>query len=571
MGGSSQETEWIVKEIPDGFRGEDAVGGLPRILRLLLAQRGHLEPEEIERFLRPRLADLADPFELPDMEVAVERIFKAIDAGEAICIFGDYDVDGITSITILRHALRLYGAEPRSFIPIRGTEGYGLSEPAVERCLTESTRPSLLIAVDCGTASRDQIAKLQADGIDVIVADHHEPGEAGRPPGVAVVNPKLGDDFGYLCSAGVVFKLVHALLKTREIEGADPRELLKETLDLVAVGTIADIVPLVDENRLLVRHGLRRLPESKNHGLQALMKVTGMNGRATSSDVGFRIGPRINAAGRMDMPADGLAVLLAESPAEAETRADLLDEYNRRRQKCELQMYEEAMTQLTEHHDPENDAAIVVASRNWHPGVVGIVASRLMRAYYKPSFVVAIDDDGLGKGSGRSIEGVSLVNAIDAGRELLVAGGGHHMAAGISIMEDQMDAFRDRFRKFVLETTSDEQRKPRLHIDAVVPFGDLSLEFLASYELLQPFGASNPQPVFLARDVWLTERPRRLKNKHLKLFLRQGVVEHDAMFFGAGDRDLPDPPWDLAFTIDRNVFRGRTSLQMTVREVRASR
>ena len=229
------------------------------------------------------------------------------------------------------------------------------------------------------------------------------------------------------------------------------------------------------------------------------------------------------------------------------------------------------MTQLTEHHDPENDAAIVVASRNWHPGVVGIVASRLMRAYYKPSFVVASDDDGLGKGSGRSIEGVSLVNAIDAGRELLVAGGGHHMAAGISIMEDQMDAFRDRFRKFVLETTSDEQRKPKLHIDAVVPFGDLSLEFLASYELLQPFGASNPQPVFLARDVWLTERPRRLKNKHLKLFLRQGVVEHDAMFFGAGDRDLPDPPWDLAFTIDRNVFRGRTSLQMTVREVRASR
>ena len=364
MGGASQETEWIVKEIPDGFRGEDGVGGLPRILRLLLAQRGYVETKEIEAFLRPRLADLSDPFDLPEMKVAVDRILQAIDGGEAICIFGDYDVDGITSITILRQILRLYGAEPRSFIPIRGTEGYGLSEVALERCLAESPRPSLLIAVDCGTASRDQIAMLQADGIDVIVADHHEPGEAGRPPGVAVVNPKLGDDFDYLCSAGVVFKLAHALLKTRVVEGLDPRELLKELLDLVAVGTIADIVPLVDENRLLVRHGLRRLPESKNHGLQALMKVTGMNGRATSSDVGFRIGPRINAAGRMDMPGDGLAVLLAESPAEAETRAELLDEYNRRRQKCELQMYEEAMTQLTEHHDPENDAAIVVASRN---------------------------------------------------------------------------------------------------------------------------------------------------------------------------------------------------------------
>lgn len=567
MGGSSQETEWVVKEIPDGFRDEAGATELPRILRLLLAQRGYVKPEEVEAFLRPRLANLADPFELPEMQVAVERILQGVDAGEAICIFGDYDVDGITSITILRHVLRLYGAEPRSFIPIRGTEGYGLSEMALERCLQESPRPTLMITVDCGTASRGQIAQLQDEGIDVIVADHHEPGEAGRPPGVAVVNPKLGDDFGYLCSAGVVFKLAHALLKTRPVEGFD----LKEVLDLVAVGTIADIVPLVEENRLLVRHGLRRLPESRNLGLQALMKVTGMNGRATSSDVGFRIGPRINAAGRMDSPEDGLAVLLAESAAEARTRAEQLDDYNRKRQKCELQIFEEAITKLEEGFDPAEDVAIVVGSRNWHPGVVGIVASRLMRSYHRPSFVVAIDDEGLGKGSGRSIEGVSLVNAIDACRDLLVAGGGHHMAAGISIMEDEMEAFRDRFRSFVLETTTPEQRVPKLQIDAEVPFGDLSLEFLESYELLQPFGASNPQPVFMARDVWLTERPRRLKNKHLKLFLRQGVVEHDAMFFGAGDRDLPDPPWDLAFTIDRNVFRGRTSLQMTVREVRAAR
>ena len=566
MGGSKQETEWIVKETPDGFQSGDAAGGLPRILRLLLAQRGVSEPQEVEAFLRPRLADLADPFELPEMAVAVDRILLAIDESEEICIYGDYDVDGITSITILRQILRLYGAEPRSFIPIRGTEGYGLNDAAVKRCLGEPPRPSLLIAVDCGTASRDQIAALQADGIDVIVADHHEPGEAGRPPGVAVVNPKLGDDFGYLCSAGVVFKLGHALLKTRPVEGFD----LKEVLDLVAVGTIADIVPLVEENRLLVRHGLRRLPETRNHGLRALMEVTGMNGRVASSDVGFRIGPRINAAGRMDRPEDGLAVLLAESQMEARTRADQLDDYNRQRQKCELGIFEEAMGHLAGKGNLEEDAVIVVGSRSWHPGVVGIVASRLMRAYSKPSFVVAFDDEGLGKGSGRSIEGVSLVNAIEACRDLLVAGGGHHMAAGISIMEDRMDAFRERFQQFVLETTTADQRRPKLHIDTEVPFGDLSLEFLESYELLQPFGSGNPQPVFLARDVWLTERPRRLKNKHLKLFLRQGVVEHDAMFFGAGDRDLPDPPWDLAFTIDRNVFRGRTSLQITVREVRAS-
>ena len=499
MGGTQQkETEWIVKEVPDGMGCDDGGAGLPRILRLLLAQRGYTAAADVERFLRPRLSDLGDPFDLPDMGAAVDRLFRAIDAGEAITIFGDYDVDGITSITILRLVLMKYGVVPRTFIPIRGTEGYGLSDAALERCLAAG-RPDLLVAVDCGTASREQVERLQADGIDVIVADHHEPGEAGRPPAVAVVNPKLGDDHGYLCSAGVVFKIAHALMRARPVEGFD----LKDVLDLVAVGTIADIVPLVDENRLLVRHGLARLPETKNEGLRALMTVTGMNGRATSADVGFRIGPRINAAGRMDAPEDGLAALLAETEPEAQSKAELLDDYNRQRQKCEVEMYQEAMAQLAERFDPENDPAIVVGSRNWHPGVVGIVASRLMRAFHKPSFVVAIDEEGLGKGSGRSIEGVSLVNAIEACREDLEAGGGHHMAAGISVLEERMEVFREKFGRYVLESTTEEQRRPRLHIDVEVPFEDLSLDFLASYELLQPFGAQNPQPVFMARDVWL--------------------------------------------------------------------
>ncbi len=566
MGGSRQETEWIVKEIPEGFREEVDIGGLPRILRLLLAQRGYNAPEEVERFLRPKLKDLGDPFLLPEMDLAVERIFRAVDEGETVCIFGDYDVDGITSITILRHVLGLYGLVARPFIPIRGSEGYGLSDAAMERLLAEGERPSLLITVDCGTASRDEIGRLQESGIDVIVADHHEPGEKGRPPCVAVVNPKLGDEYGYLCSAGVVFKVAHALLKTRPVEGFD----LRDMLDLVAVGTIADIVPLVDENRCLVRHGLRRLPKTLNHGLRALMDVTGMNGHATSADVGFRIGPRINAAGRMDVPEDALAVLLADSKQVAKDLAEQLDDYNRQRQKRELEMFEEAMVQLKEHHDPETDVAFLVGARGWHPGVVGIVASRLMRAYHKPTFVVAIDDEGMGKGSGRSIEGVSLVEAIAACDDDLEAGGGHHMAAGISIREEKMESFRKHFQKFVGETSTEDQRKARMRIDAVVPFADLSLEFLDSYELLHPFGQSNPQPLFMAKNVWLTEAPRRLKNKHLKLFLRQEMVEHDAIFFGAGDQNLPDPPWDLAFTIDRNVFRGRVSLQLTVREIRAS-
>ena len=560
-----EETEWIVNEVPEGV-APGGPGDLPHILRLLLAQRGYTEEDELESFLRPRLRDLHDPFELPDMEIAVERIFQAVDAGEPTCVFGDYDVDGITSVMALDRMLTAYGLEPQTFIPVRGSEGYGLSDAAIDRCLRAEVPPSLLITVDCGTASGAQIARLQERGIDVIVVDHHEAGQVGRPPAVAVVNPKFGDDYGYLCSAGVVFKLAHALMKTRKLEEVD----LKDLLDLVAVATIADIVPLVGENRLLVRHGLRRLPNTRNHGLQALMEVSGMNGHATSADVGFRIGPRINAAGRMDAPDDGLRVLMAESKQVATSLAAQLDEYNRQRQKFEQQIYEEAIAQLAESFDEDHDAVIVVGSRAWHPGVVGIVASRLMRYYHKPSFVVSFDEGGMGKGSGRSIEGVSLVKAIEACGPILEAGGGHHMAAGISVREEKLDEFRAAFGEYVLKHTTAEERKARIHVDAEVPFNDLSLDFLKSYELLQPFGPGNPQPVFMSSEVWLTESPRRLKNRHLRLSLKQGIHERDAMYFGAADRDLPDPPWDIAFTIDRNLFRGRTSLQISVREVRAA-
>ena len=300
------------------------------------------------------------------------------------------------------------------------------------------------------------------------------------------------------------------------------------------------------------------------------MEVSGMNGHATSGDVGFRIGPRINAAGRMDAPDDALAALMTDSVKVAARLAEKLDDYNRQRQKHEQQMYEEALQQLEESFDEDKDPVIVVGSRRWHPGVVGIVASRLMRYYHKPSFVVSFDEEGMGKGSGRSIEGVSLVKAIDACRSVLEAGGGHHMAAGISLSEAKMEEFRQAFGDYVVANTTAEDRKPRIHIDAEVLFEDLSLDFLQSYELLQPFGSGNPQPVFMSRGVWLTESPRRLKNRHLRLSLRQGIQERDAMYFGAADRELPDPPWDVAFTIDRNLFRGRISLQISVREIRAA-
>lgn len=519
----------------------------------------------MESFLHPKLRDLSDPFLLPDMLPAVERILRAVDAKENVCIYGDYDVDGVSAITLMSKILRAYGLEPRPFIPRRGAEGYGLSYAAISRCLAEGEKPDLLISVDCGTVSIIEVAHLRSLGIDVIIADHHEPNPSGRPDCAALVNPKCGDDFTYLCAAGVVFKIGHALLKTRSA----PLDL-KDLLDLVAVATIADIVPLLGENRLLVRHGLKALTSTQNAGLRALQEITGMNGSATSMDVGFRIGPRINAAGRMDFPEDALATLTTDCRTTAADLARKLEAYNRERQDHESLIRREAIEQLSCGFDPAKDPVIVIGSRSWHHGVVGIVASRLMRQYHKPTFVIAIDHEGIGKGSGRSIEGVSLVEAIRACEADLIAGGGHAMAAGLSIREERIEDFRKNLAAYVLENTSEEDRQPCLVYDAEIRFSQLSLDFLSSYELLQPFGNGNPQPVFVSRNVGLSRPPYYMKNNHLRLTLEQGGNEGDSVFFGGGERDLPPTPWDIAFTINRNTFRGTTSLQIVIQDIRAS-
>jgi single-stranded-DNA-specific exonuclease len=557
-------SRWIPRGEP--FSHESgSQGAFPPILEHLIRQRGLPSGDDLDGFLNPRLRDLSDPFLIPDMRPAVDRLLLAADRGEAVCIFGDYDVDGVTSIALMRRILRAYGLEPRHFIPRRSSEGYGLSEAAIERCLAEGPKPDLLVTVDCGTVSIAEIALLKARGIDVVVVDHHEPSPLGKPDCAAVVNPKCGSDFTYLCAAGVAFKLGHAMLKTR------PADLdLKELIDLVAVATISDIVPLVGENRLLVRHGLKRLPATLNPGLKALQEVTGMNGHATAMDVGFRIGPRLNAAGRMDVPEDALATLLVDCRRMAFELAEKLDLYNRDRQQYESRIRKEAMDMLGESFDPARDPVIVLGSRDWHPGVVGIVASRLMRQFHKPTFVVAIDGDGIGKGSGRSIEGVSLVDAIHACRDDLLAGGGHAMAAGLSIEEGKLAGFRERFAEFVRRNADENVLRPKLHYDAELVFSQLSLEFLSDYDLLQPFGNGNPQPVFISRRVSLSRPPLHMKNHHLRFMLRQGYHEQDAVFFGGGERVLPDPPWDIAFTIDRNTFRGRTTLQLIIQDVRAA-
>jgi single-stranded-DNA-specific exonuclease len=561
----AQPFKWTARGEPFENQTSGAPGSFPPILEHLVRQRGLPSGVDLEGYLRPRLRDLADPFLIPDMQPAVERVLHAIDERQEICIFGDYDVDGMTSIALMRRILMAYGLEPRYFTPRRGLEGYGLSMAALKRCMLEGPKPDLLISVDCGTISIDEVAMLRADGIDVLIVDHHEPDPVRRPDCCALVNPKCGEAFTYLCAAGVVFKLGHALLKTR------PAELdLKELIDLVAVATIADVVPMIEENRLMVRHGLKNLPSTLNPGLQALQEVTGMKGTATSMDVGFRIGPRLNAAGRMDVPEDALTALTTDCRLQAMELAHRLDDYNKERQAYEALIRKEATEKLTRDFDPEQHPVIVLGSRDWHHGVVGIVASRLMRQYHKPTFIIAIDENGVGKGSGRSIDGISLVEAIRGCGDQLIAGGGHAMAAGISIQEGKIDVFRESFSAYVLANTSPDQRRPKLMYDAEISFDQLSLEFLGSYDLLQPFGSGNPQPVFISRDVNLTRPPLHMKNHHLRFTMRQGHHEQEAVFFGGGEHPLPDPPWDIAFTIDRNNFRGRISLQLIIQDVRAA-
>ncbi len=502
-----------------------------------------------------------------EMDAAVERIFRAVDAGEHVCIYGDYDVDGVSSVTLLHAILTAYGVQADCFIPVRTREGYGLSMEGMDRAIAVcGEKPTLIITVDCGTSSIEEIAWLNDQGIDVVVLDHHEASVHGRPPAVAVVNAKLEPDspFTYLCSAGVVFKLAHAMLKRRRLADFD----LRDYLDVVAIATVADIVPLVDENRLLTRHGLRVMGQGSNVGLRALNEVTGLNRPPNAGHVSFRIGPRLNAAGRMDSPRDALDLLMTQDNERAMQLAQCLEAHNRARQQEEEKIRAEALQMLEEQFSPATDRVIVLGSRTWHPGVVGIVASLLMRRFHKPTFIISLDEQGIGKGSGRSVPGVSLVQALHACSDSIISGGGHEMAAGLVIHEDKIDDFRRAFEDFVRNQVGDEQLRPVLRVDAEVRFSELTLDLLDSYELLEPFGNSNPQPVFMSRRVMLSDAPRHLQGNHLRLFLRQGNIECDAMYFNAGNLSLPDPPWDIAYTIDRNVWRGRASLSMSIQDIR---
>ncbi|MFM8715476.1 MAG: single-stranded-DNA-specific exonuclease RecJ, partial [Spartobacteria bacterium] len=379
---------------------------MPGFLAELLLKRGVADGASAEAYLKPRLRSLSAPEQLPEMAAAVARILTAMDRRERIVLYGDYDVDGITSLAILARFFKACGTTVPCFLPLRAEEGYGLSEAGVDRCL-EMHAPQLLLAVDCGTTSVREIAALRRRGVDVIVLDHHEPG-AERPDCVALVNPKCGAEFHYLCSAGVVFKLAHAILKARPVEGVD----LREYLDLVALATVADIMPLVDENRIFVSHGLRQMERTRWAGLAALQRVADVPTPVKAGDISFRMGPRINAVGRLGPAMEALQLLLADDPAEASRLAEELDAHNRERQGVERHVVRDAEEWVAKNFNPDTQASIVAGSRDWHIGVLGVVASRIMRQYHRPTFVIGFDESGAGKGSGRSIEGLPLVTML---------------------------------------------------------------------------------------------------------------------------------------------------------------
>ncbi len=544
---------------------------LSPLLAQCLLNRGLSEPSAITPYLEPRLKHLADPFLLPNMAAAVDRLFRARANDESLVIFGDYDVDGVTSTALLTETLLALGWKVHHYLPHRMEEGYGLSLDGVENCL--KTFPvTLLLAVDCGSTAVDAVAWLRERGVDTLVLDHHQL-SSPAPAAVAIVNPRfVGGNgtppFGELCSAGLAFKLAHALVKRGRELGlpAATQFDIRPLLDLVALGTIADLVPLTGENRILVSMGLERLRVTTRPGLVALQRVAKIVAAPGTYEVGFQLAPRLNAAGRLEDAEEALLLLLAPDLATAEPIAQNLDSRNRERQKIERGIAEQVIGAVRARFNPETDYVIVEGQLLWHVGVVGIVASRVLQQFYRPTIIVG-GDGGEWRGSGRSIAGFDLAAALRECSGLLVRHGGHAMAAGLTIEEKNLDALRVRLNELARRTLKPDELRPALALDAGVPLRDIHLERLEELERLNPLGQGNPPARFVARDVTQARPLQRMgaEKQHLKLWITDGAATHEAVWWGAGrEAALPVGRFDLAFTPQINAFNGRRSVQLKV-------
>ena len=568
------------------------------LLAQCLVNRELEDPQRLGSFLEPRLKNLSDPFLLPGMSLAVERLFQARERNECVVIFGDYDVDGVTSTALLLEFLRVLGWQVEYYLPHRLAEGYGLTRESVERCL-EKTPTRLLLAVDCGSTAGDCIQWLRGQEIDVIVLDHHQV-SSPAPPALALVNPQAGQTarllpasgegsgtashsgptgsssrmpFSELCSVGLSFKLAHALLKrARQDNVAGAAEYdLRPLLDLVALGTIADLVPLTGENRVLVSSGLERLNQTQRPGLVALKAVARSAVPLGTYEVGYQLAPRLNAAGRLETAEEALRLLRAAKPEEARPLAEALEARNRERQKIERAMADEAIAQTQARFKPEEDFVIVEGHMLWHIGVVGIVASRVLQQFHRPTIIVGGDGPEW-RGSGRSVAGFDLASALGECSDLLVRHGGHAMAAGLTIQRENIDGLRERLNAVARRGLKLDQLNPALRLDAEVGLEEVSVECLAWLRRLNPTGQGNPPVHFFSTNIRHQRPLQRVgaDKQHVKMWVTNGRVTHEALWWGAGNEQLPVGQYDLAFIPQLNDYNGNKSVQLKVLDWRPS-
>ena len=537
---------------------------MDKILAKILANRGISDDREMELFLKPTRGDFHDPFLMPDMEIAVNRILKAIHQDEKIIIYGDYDADGITSVTVLKKFLEERGIVVGTYIPNRISEGYGLNIGAVKNIYEQGY--NLIITVDCGITGTEEIDYANSLGMEVIVTDHHEPADK-LPKALAIVDTKRKDNkypFTQLAGVGVVFKLIQAFsIKV----GIEQKEYLKY-LDIVCIGTISDIVPLVDENRVIAKLGLLLVAQTRNPGLKALLKITGFN-NINSTTISFGIAPRINACGRMGNEKLALELFLSNNYEAAEKLAIKLNEYNKKRQAIEKQMYDEAV-EIIEQENQDN-SCIVLGNDDWSHGIIGIVASKITEKYYKPSILVCYEGN-MGKGSGRSIQGFDLHEALMECGDSLEKFGGHEMAVGITIKRENFSKFRDSLERYAKKKQIDKL-VPVIKIDCELMLKEINIDSIKSLQLLEPFGEANQEPLFFIKNLKINSIRALSEGKHLKVGLREDKYIIDAIGFNMGEfseKFMIDDKVDIIGSLSINSFNGVENMQIILKDIRKS-
>lgn len=538
----------------------------------LLVERGITSVEEADQFFHPQLKNLHDPFLMPDMDKAVRRLNKAMGSKEKIMVYGDYDVDGTTAVALVYKYLQNFYSNIDYFIPTRYEEGYGISSETIDEFARQEVK--LVIILDCGIKANEEIAHAKEHGIDFIICDHHVP-DTELPGAVAILNPKMpGSTYPcpHLSGCGVGYKLMQAFALNNGLPMSD----LEAMLDLVAVSIAADIVPMVDENRVMTYYGLRRLNSNPNMGLRAIIRICGLTGKEiTISDVIFKIGPRINASGRMQSGREAVDLLVSRDIADATRHARNIDQYNKDRKELDKRITEEANAILSQRIKAGSDKkSIVIFNKDWHKGIIGIVASRLTELYYRPSVVLTLSN-GLATGSSRSVQGFDIYSAIDSCRDLLENFGGHTYAVGLSLKEENIPEFTRRFEEYVAANILPSQLKPTFEIDAIITFAELTPEFVSTLRRFNPFGPGNSKPVFCARNVrdFGTSRLVGRANEHIKLELVDdasgkvfnGIAFNKAELF---DEIHAGRPFDICFTIEDNKHQGaHGAIQLQVKEI----